>query len=95
MTESPIPYPIETAPQPTSPGDMQRIVESLRALRLKRNNSFVIPAFEVKDESGRWSAQKLGQRVHHAAGRVGIKVKVKRQSGKNGAVEGLRVWRIA
>lgn len=86
-------YAIETSPPPTEDG--LRLMETLKALRLKRNNSFLIPAADVRDAEGKWNAQRLGQRVHHYATRCGIKVKVRKQRANGAQVEGLKVWRIA
>lgn len=85
-------YAIETAPLPNDV-DIGKVSETLRSLKIGKKNSFVIPASELMDASGKWGTTSVGQRVHHAAARLGIRVKVKRE-GKKSETPGLRVWRI-
>ena len=85
-------YPIEDRDLPVPGGvDMARVTATLRELKVGRANSFLIPADELATDDGRWSTAAVGQRINHAARRIGIKVRTKKEKD---APAGLRVWRI-
>ena len=85
-------YPIEDRDLPVPGGvDMARVTATLRALKVGKANSFLIPADELVVDSGKWSTTVVGQRINHAARRIGIKVRTKKELK---APAGLRVWRI-
>lgn len=68
-----------------APLDITRVTATLKALDV--GDGFTIPADELSAEGGKYLSSSVGQRIHQAARRLGIRVRIKKLA------EGLRVRR--
>ena len=81
-------YPIQDEMEPSpapAPLDISRVTITIK--QLKVGAGFVIPADELTGENGRFLSTSVGQRIHQAARRLGMRVSTKKLP------EGLKVRR--
>lgn len=74
-------------PGKPAPLDIGRVTDSLKLAKVN-GAPFLIPAAELVGENGRFLSTGLGQRIHQAARRLGLRVVTKKCD------DGLRVWRV-
>lgn len=73
-----------------------RAKKTLESLQLVGNNSFFIPAEEIREpgapDDGEWGSTEIGRLIHKRAMSLKIKVKIKKTRKPR---EGLRVTRVS
>lgn len=66
--------------------DISEVTATMKQLDI--NAGFVIPAADLAGEDGKYLSSSVGQRIHQAARRLGIKISIKKKP------EGLRIKRV-